>query len=41
MLLALRRDTDLLALKRRIHRQLADLARLAQPQERRETVIFG
>jgi len=40
-LLSLRRNTDLLALKCRIHRQLGDLARLAQPQERTETVTFG
>ncbi len=37
---ALHHDTDPLALKRRIHRQLGELARLADQDERREAVSF-
>ena len=33
-------DTDPLALKRRIHRQLGDLARLVDQDERREVTSF-
>ena len=37
---ALHHDTDPLALKRRIHRQLGELARLAGQDERREAISF-
>jgi hypothetical protein len=35
------RDTDPLALKRRIHRQLGELAQLVHQEERREAISFG
>jgi len=37
---ALHRDTDPLALKRRMHRQLGELARLAHHGEGREVIAF-
>jgi IS30 family transposase len=39
-LVALRRGTDLFELNRRIHRQIGELAQLAQQEERSETISF-